>query len=79
MKKHLARRTIIYDRVDLIHPNRHQQLKEDIKNRTGIDVVKFKIGQIDLAKSSLRLTVFYDENNVENILTDAELNDKVRE
>ena len=79
MKKHLARRTIIYDRIDLIHPNRHQQLIEDIKTRTGIEVIKFKIGQVDLAKNSLRLTVFYEDKSEQNLLTDAELNDKVRE
>lgn len=79
MKKHLARRTIIYDRIDLLQPERQKELKEDIKNRTGIEVVKYKIGQIDLTKNSLRLTVFYDDSKIENLLTDAELNDKVRE
>ncbi|MDE5419347.1 DUF4956 domain-containing protein [Labilibaculum sp. DW002] len=76
MTRHLARRTIVYDRLDLIHPSKHKELIEDIENRTGMVVSKFKIGQIDLAKNSTRLIIFYKENSTPNILTDAELNDK---
>lgn len=76
MSRHLARRTIIYDRMDLIHPHKHHLLKADIKERTGLDVGRFKIGQIDFAKNSIRLTIFYKENPTSNILTDAELSDK---
>nr|WP_320117558.1 DUF4956 domain-containing protein [uncultured Marinifilum sp.] len=76
MKRHLARRTIIYDRMDLIHPNKHRLLIEDVKARTGMEVNRFKIGQIDLAKNNIRLTIFYKENPDINILTDAELSDK---
>lgn len=77
MKRHLARRTIVYDRIDLIHPSKHQELIKDIEIRTGMVVQKFKIGQIDLAKNSIKLVVFYKEGATPNILTDAELSDKV--
>ncbi|MGQ1911551.1 DUF4956 domain-containing protein [Marinifilum sp. RC60d5] len=76
MKRHLARRTIIYDRMDLIHPDKHRLLVEDVKARTGMEVNRFKIGQIDLAKNNIRLTIFYKENPDIKILTDAELSDK---
>lgn len=76
MTRHLARRTIIYDRLDLIHPDKHEELIEDIETRTGIQVIKFKIGQIDLSKNSIRLIIFYKENATPNVLSDAELNDK---
>jgi len=76
MKRHLARRTIIYDRMDLIHPNKHQLLINDIQARTGMEIVRFKIGQIDLSKNSIRLVIFYKEKATPNILTDAELSDK---
>lgn len=73
MKRHLARRTIVYDRLDLIHPSKHKELIEDLETRTGMVVVKFSIGQIDLAKRSIKLIVFYKEGSTPNILTDAEL------
>ncbi|MCY1635403.1 DUF4956 domain-containing protein [Marinifilum sp. D737] len=76
MRRHMARRTIIYDRMDLIHPDKHDLLRQDIKERTGLEINRFKIGQIDLAKNSIRLTIFYKDVVGNNILTDAELSDK---
>lgn len=76
MTRNLARRTIIYDRIDLIHPDKSDQLIQDIKERTGITVEYFKIGQIDLGKPSVRITVFYMDKNVPTILSDAEMSDK---
>ncbi|NOU61107.1 DUF4956 domain-containing protein [Marinifilum caeruleilacunae] len=76
MRRHMARRTIIYDRMDLIHPDKHDLLRQDIKERTGLVINRFKIGQIDLAKNSIRLTIFYKDVVGNNILTDAELSDK---
>ncbi|MDQ2179964.1 DUF4956 domain-containing protein [Marinifilum sp. D714] len=76
MRRHMARRTIIYNRMDLIHPDKHDLLRKDVEERTGLIIKKFKIGQIDLAKNSIRLTVFYNEVAGNNILTDAELSDK---
>ncbi|RUT73355.1 DUF4956 domain-containing protein [Ancylomarina longa] len=76
MRRQKARRTIIYDRLDLIHPSKHALLKADIKDRTGLEIDHFKIGQIDFTKNSTRLTIFYKEDSSSIILTDAELSDK---
>jgi hypothetical protein len=76
MRRHLARRTIVYDRIDLIHPDKHHLIKEDLKERTGLEIKSFKIGQIDLSKNNIRLTIFYRDDPNVNILTDAELSDK---
>ena len=73
MKRHLARRTIIYDRIDLIHPSKAQELKTDIMERAGIKIEKFKIGQIDFYKKNVRLTIFYKEENSPHILSDPEM------
>lgn len=76
MKRHLARRSLIFDRMDLIHPSKKKELIEDIFERTGIVVVRFKVGQIDLSKRSVRLTIFYKEDVTPNILSDPEMSDK---
>jgi hypothetical protein len=76
MTRRLARRTIIYDRLDLIHPEKSPELVNDIKLRTGINVVKFKVGQIDLSKRIVRITVFYMEKKFPQMLSDAEMNEK---
>ncbi len=76
MKRHLARRSLIFDRMDLIHPSKKKELIENIFERTGIEVVRFKVGQIDLSKRSVRLTIFYKEDVTPNILSDPEMSDK---
>ncbi|MCZ4695683.1 DUF4956 domain-containing protein [Ancylomarina euxinus] len=76
MKRHLARRSLIFDRMDLIHPSKKQELIDDIMERTGIEVVKFKVGQIDLSKMNVRLTIFYKEETTPNVLSDPEMSDK---
>lgn len=76
MKRHLARRSLIFDRMDLIHPSRKNELIENIFERTGIVVVRFKVGQIDFTKKSVRLTIFYKEDATPNVLSDPEMSDK---
>jgi len=76
MKRHLARRSLIFDRMDLIHPTKKKELIENIFERTGIEVVRFKVGQIDLSKRSVRLTIFYKEDVTPNVLSDPEMSDK---
>lgn len=76
MKRHLARRSLIFDRMDLIHPTKKNELIENIFERTGIVVVRFKVGQIDLSKKSVRLTIFYKDGITPNVLSDPEMSDK---
>lgn len=76
MKRHLARRSLIYDRMDLIHPDKKQELIDDIYKRTGIEIVRFKLGQIDLSKRTVRLTIFYKEDITPNVLSDPEMSEK---
>ncbi len=76
MKRHLARRSLIFDRMDLIHPTKKMELIQNVFERTGIVVVKFKVGQIDLSKKSVRLTIFYKEDETPNVLSDPEMSDK---
>ena len=76
MKRHLARRSLIFDRMDLIHPSKKQELIDNVMERTGIEVVKFKVGQIDLSKMNVRLTIFYKEETTPNVLSDPEMSDK---
>jgi len=76
MKRHLARRSLVFDRMDLIHPTKKKELIENIFERTGIEVIRFKVGQIDLSKRSVRLTIFYKEDVTPNVLSDPEMSDK---
>ena len=52
-------REILYERIELIHAGRRQELIEDLRNRTGLDIRRVEVGEIDLLKDAARVTVYY--------------------
>ncbi len=53
---------ICYDRVDLILPEKHNELIADITKRTGLNIHKVEIGNIDFLRDTSMLTIYYTEN-----------------
>ena len=51
---------IIYDRVDLILPERRDELVEDLRKRTGLDIGDIEIGQVDFLKDTAWIKVTYE-------------------
>lgn len=51
---------IQYDRIELATPERYEELMEDLKKRTGLDIIKVEIGGMDMLKDSVVLKVFYN-------------------
>jgi Domain of unknown function (DUF4956) len=59
--KHELSKIIIYEKIDLIKPERHQELLKDLKERTGIQNIKrVEIGKIDFLKDTCRIMIFFD-------------------
>ena len=50
---------IQYDRIDLVKPERREELIADIENRLGLHVVNIEIGAIDLLRDMAMLRVTY--------------------
>ena len=50
---------IQYDRIELIQPDRKEELKEDLRKRTGLDVIKVEVGGIDMLRDMAVLKVYY--------------------
>ena len=48
---------IMYDRVDLIKPDRRQELEADLRERLGVDCVDIMVGDINLLRETVRLTL----------------------
>src|SRR5664279_2009065 len=59
--KHELSKTVIYEKIDLIKPERHQELMDDLKERTGIKNIKrIEIGKIDFLKDTCTLQIYFD-------------------
>ena len=61
--KHESRKNIIYEKINLIKPENHSELILDLKDRTGINVVRVEIRKIDFLKDIAYLRIFYYEND----------------
>ncbi len=57
--KHETRKTINYERIDLILPERYDEMKKDLENRTGIAINRFEIGKIDFLTDTAQVRIFY--------------------
>ena len=49
---------ITYDNIENIKPENYEKLLQDLRNRTGLNIVKVEIGQIDYLTDSARLIAF---------------------
>jgi hypothetical protein len=59
LKNELSK-TIIYEKIDLIKPEDHQQLIADLEKRTGIKKInRVEVGKIDFLKDTCTLKIFY--------------------
>lgn len=68
--KHVSTKLIQYDRIELIHPLRYEDLLADLKERTGLDILKAEIGGIDFLRDMAVIKIYYqhqaEENNTVN-------------
>lgn len=49
-----------YDRIELITPDRQEQLLADLRQRTGLPVKRVAIGRINFLNDTAELRIFYD-------------------
>lgn len=57
--KHENFKDIIYDRIDLIHPDKRSLLLDDLKARTGLNVHRVEFIKIDFMRDVARIHAFY--------------------
>lgn len=50
-----------YENIELIKEEKHAELLEDLKTRTGINIHRISIGKIDFLKDSAQIKIYYYE------------------
>ena len=53
---------ILYDRIELITPERREELLEDLRMRTGLKINKVHVGSIDFLKDTAILKIEYEND-----------------
>jgi hypothetical protein len=63
-----------YDRIELVKPDRYQELVADIEERLGLKVIKVEVGAVDFLRDMAMLRVYYKADGI----ADKALNDKIK-
>ena len=57
--EHLATKIVIYDRIELLHAGRRNELIADLEQRTGVSIVHLEIGKVDLLRDTANLKIHF--------------------
>jgi len=73
--KHTTTKLVLYDRIELIVPEKRSELIEDLEKRLGVKVDNVEIGHVDFLKDAAFIKVYYrlgkGEANSVNTITRA--------
>ena len=60
-----AQKIITYEKIELIKSDRREELLADLRQRTGLEIVKVQVGSIDFLKDTALLKVTYVPDDAE--------------
>ena len=69
--EHESYEEINYDRMDLIQPEKRNEMLQNLRERTGLSIHRVKFQKIDLCKNAVNIHAFYysqeNESTVKNV------------
>lgn len=57
-------KSIHYEKIELVKPENRRLLFDDLKERTGLNIFKIEIGEIDFLRDTARIKIYYYENDI---------------
>ena len=71
--KHTSCKLVQYDKINLIVPEKYDEMVADLTTRLGLNIVKVDVGAVDFLRDMAVLKVYYkplneDVNDVDNII-----------
>lgn len=58
LKNEIAKE-VVYEKIENITPEKRELLKEDLEKRTGLQINRLKVGDIDFLKDTAIITIYY--------------------
>ncbi|CAI8163940.1 MAG: Uncharacterised protein [Crocinitomicaceae bacterium] len=56
------KKSIIYEKIELIKPENKQELIKDLNERTGLPIHEVKVDKIDFLKDTAAITIYYNRD-----------------
>ena len=63
LQSHENSRTIIYEKIELIKPEKREEMKADLEQRTGLQISKISIGKIDFLRDTAQVRIYYHSDD----------------
>jgi len=61
----LRRKQVVYEKIDLVRTDRREEMIADLRERTGLDVVRCEVERIDFLRDTAEISVYYAGGPVE--------------
>jgi hypothetical protein len=72
LQNKLIRKTIAYSNMDLIKPDKYDDLLKDLSMVSGFTIEKAEIGRVDYIKQNARIRIYFYEKNAPHNYSDDE-------
>jgi hypothetical protein len=63
---HYSYKVIKYDNINLITPEKREELIADLEKRTGLNIIKVEVGAIDFLKDAAIVKMYYKSDEANN-------------
>jgi hypothetical protein len=71
--KHESSKQITFEKVDMIQPQKRDELKKELEIRTGLKINRIDVGRIDYLRDTARLIIYYyEEDNRINLADESD-------
>ena len=59
LMKHTSTKLVLYDRIDLIVPEKREELVADLEKRVGVKVDNLEVGHVDFLRDAAFIKIYY--------------------
>ena len=57
----LSSKTVVYNNMEMIKPENHQALIDELAQKTGLSIVSCKIGRLNFVENQVNVKLYYEE------------------
>lgn len=77
--KHESSKVIVYEKIDLVRPEKYLDLMDDLEKRTGLNIRRAEVGKIDFLNDTARVIIYYYSSENLNMADREKYDDMVEE
>ncbi len=76
--KHESSKLIVYEKIDLIKPEKYEEMLQDLSQRTGLVINRAEVGKVNFLRDTAEIIIYYYDDHPSNVtafdLNDSDLN-----